>query len=758
MDRGLFLIFPDGTSRGYSTTNGLSHVWVRSLCEDLEGNLWVGTAHGGLNVLHPSRLLVKEPPDHWSDQAVLSVCATPDGAIWAGTEGAGLYRLKDERWTHYGEPEGITNLFVWSLAQDLRGRLWVGTWGGRLLVQFGASFVPAPGLETVNLTTAALYVDRQGELWAGTSEGLLRYDEGRLTRFGTREGLVLPDVRAIGEDKEGTIWFGMMGGGLGRLRNGALKQYRKPDGLADEFVQAIQPDAGALWLGTMSGLSRFDGERFASVGLAQGLPNDVVCAIKDDGQGHFWISSHNGIFRVDKNELNRCADGQTGSVNCMYFGKNDGIPSLECSGGFQPAAGMTPDGRIWLPTRKGLAVVSPQDAKKNSLLPPVIIESLLVDGRQFPLGASGAKVPLVIPPGQGRLEVRYTAICFTAPEQVRFRYRLKGFESDWVEAGSLRVANYGYLPPGQYTFQVAACNNDGLWNEAGASLAMTVQPHLWQTRWLQSISGLTLAAAVAAISMRVARRRMHRKLERVERQRALERERMRIAQDIHDDLGSSLTFISMLSQSARSQLNEPRDLSELLNQIYGTARESIRAMDEIVWAVNPKHDSLDSLATYLTKFAQEFLAPAGIRCRSKMPMQFNDGPLTSEVRHNLFLALREALHNVVKHAQASEVRLSLEFEDSAFQVCVADNGKGFVPNGTPSTPFPGGERLSVGNGLRNMHRRLEEVGGRCELQSVPGQGTKVIFRVEMKRPGSSGAGSLLGNSRIQPSRLTKTDD
>lgn len=746
-ESGLFLIFQDGTCRNYSPSNGLSHVWVRSLCEDQEGNLWVGT-HGGLDVLRPSRLFDEEPPDHWSGQAVLSVCTTPDGAVLAGTEGAGLYRLKDESWTHYGMSEGISNLFVWSLARDAQDRLWVGTWGGPLLVQLGSSFVPAPGLESVKLTTAALYAGRRGELWAGTSEGLLRFDKGRLTRFGTKEGLVLPDVRAIAEDKDGTIWFGMLGGGLGRLQNGSLKQFRKADGLASDFVQVIQPEAdGDLWLGTVNGLSRFRAGRFAHVGLAQGLPNEVICAIQDDGQGHFWIGSHNGIFRLDKKELNRCANGEESSVGCMYFGKNDGIPSLECSGGLQPASGMTPDGRVWIPTRKGLAVVAPREAKQNMLPLPVNIESVFVAGHQIPMSTLGGKVPLVIPPGQRRLEVRFTAVCFRAPEQVRFSYRLEGFESDWVpvEAGSPRTANYGYLPPGQYTFRVTACNNDGLWNPVGADLPMVVLPHLWEIWWIQGISGLALTSSVVAAGMLVARRRMHRKLERLERQQVLERERMRIAKDIHDDLGSSLIFISMLSQSARDQMDRPGALSEHLNQIFNTARNTIRAMDEIVWAVNPKHDTLDSLATYLTKFAQDFLAPAAIRCRSRVPMEFNDRPLTSEVRHNLFLALKEALQNVVKHAQASEVRLSLELEDAAFQVCVADNGKGFVSDTPVPAPVPGGERILGGNGLHNMRQRLEQIGGRCEIHSAPGQGTKVIFRIEMKRPGTAGL-------------ITKTDD
>ena len=247
-----------------------------------------------------------------------------------------------------------------------------------------------------------------------------------------------------------------------------------------------------------------------------------------------------------------------------------------------------------------------------------------------------------------------------------------------------------------------------------------------------------MVAASGGIVLLTTRRRMQRKLERLEQQRAIELERTRIAHDIHDDLGAHLTRITMLSESPRSESDNPAQAEININQIYDTAQELTRAMDEIVWAVNPKHDMLESLANYLERFALDFLEPAGIRCRLDMPLQFPVWPLTAEVRHSLFLAFKETLNNVAKHAAASEVRISLTIQGTAFTLAVEDNGRGFSPGAGPTKPL--GERVHFesGNGLENMRKRLADIGGRCEIVSAPGNGTKVSFTVAVKIPAAQG--------------------
>jgi signal transduction histidine kinase/streptogramin lyase len=731
-DHGFYLVFPKGQKQPlqFGRTNGFPSDWVISTFEDREGNLWVGTGGAGLVSVRPGNAQTIGPPDQWQGRPVLSVSTDRSGALWIGTEGAGLYRYIDGRWDNFSGDAGIANPYVWSIAEDSQGDLWVGTWGGGLFVRRGERFERAPGIETVTPPMPALLRSSQGGLWIGTELGLLRYNAGSATWYG--RGEKARDVRAVIEDTKGAVWFGMSGGGLGCLKNGEILHFGKEDGLSSDYVECLHfDDEGTLWIGTFGGgLTRLKKGRFSVIDTRSGLPNSDICHIEEDDEGMFWMSSLGGIIRVSKRGLNDFADGKADRIRCLTYGLSEGLPSLECSGGLQPAGCRTSDGRLWFPTTKGLVIVDPRNVTTNQLEPPVVIETFLVDDKPLATNLAAA-ASIVIPPGRHRLGFQFTGLSFVAPTKVRFRYRLEGLETDWMEAGTDRAVNYSFVPPGDYNFRVIAANNDGVWNETGASLAFTVLPFFWQTLWFRILAAAVLAVGGGGIVWLDARRRTRRKLERLERQRAIERERSRIARDIHDDLGASLTRITMLSQSAHGE-DHPEQAMASLDQIYGTARELTRAMDEIVWAVNPKHDTLDSLATYLGKFAQDYLRSAQIRCRLDVPVQLPAWSLTAEVRHNLFLAFKEALHNVVKHAAASEVRISLTLQGAGFSLDVEDNGCGFAVDRLREPAPADPDRLAGGNGLANMKRRLEEIGGHCELQSEPKCGTKARFVVAVR--------------------------
>ena len=729
LDQGLFLIFPGRGVVHFNRASGFPDNWVRALCEDQEGTLWVGTGSSGLVALRPSRVTTLEAPDDWQGASVLSIAHSHDGAFWAATEGAGLYRFYNNQWTHFGGTNGLSNLFVWSVSEDEQNRLWVGTWGAGLFIKNGNHFDPILTNEPTIAATAVLH-GRNGVTWIGTTTGLLQYKDGKVIHYGEKEGLALPDIRALAEAPDGTLWFGMLGGGLGHLQNGVIKQFRKSDGLSSDFVQCLYLDSdGALWIGTYGGgLDCFKDGHFSAVGVNQGLPNNYICAIEQDTAGNFWISSHAGIFRIQKIELNECINKQT-PVHPLVYGIGDGLPTLQCSGGFQPATFRTSDGRLWFSTGKGVVVIDPNDIKVNQLPPPVLIEKLLVDGQSVN-GINTTNGPVRIGPGRQRFEFEYTGTSFVAPEKVGFKYRLVGLDPGWTDAGTKRTVIYSYVPPGHYRFEVTACNSDGVWNPAGAGMAFDVQPYLWQTWWFRIGSGVAAAAMLSAGVLWFARWRVRQKLERLERQRTIERERARIARDIHDNLGANLTRISLLSQFAHGELHNPDAAAVQLNRIYETTREMTRAMDEIVWAVNPDHDTLDSLGNYLGKYAQDYLGSLGIRCRLDLPVQLPQWLITAEVRHHLFLALKEALHNVVKHAAASEVSVSLTTTARSFTLTARDNGHGFVPETVDQKPSLETGRTSR-NGLVNMRRRLEKIGGHCKITSTPGGGTEVTFVVQM---------------------------
>ena len=729
-DEGLYLISGLGQALHFSRTNGLPSDWITSIAEDCEGNLWVGT-RAGLVMLHASGITTVAPPDKCEGCPVLSVAVGAKGEIWAATEGAGIYCLTNGQWLHYGKEDGLLNTYVWSVSPDASGRLWAGTWGEGVFVQKDDSFGHATNLY-FRLPALALIHEADGTTWIGTSMGLVCYAAGQVDWVVRKEQMQSPDVRCIMRDGKGTLWFGMFGGGLGRLKDGKLQQFRKSDGLPSDFVQCLRGETnGSLWIGTFNGgLARLKDDRFVAIGPRQGFPGNDIGDIETDDHGFFWISSSKGILRVSQAELNGYADGLTREIHYRFFDADDGVPTVECSGGLQPAGGKTADGRLVFPSSEGLVMIDPGCVRTNLLPPPVYIEKVLVDdhtAEKYP-----ANSPLLrIPPGQHQVEIRYTALNYSAPDRVCFKYRLDGMDKGWVSAGMRRMVHYSYLPPGRYNFHVIACNDDGVWSKAGAQTSFAVLPYYWQTLWFRILAGATALSAVGGIVWVEDRRRLRRKLERIEQQRAVEQERARIAHDIHDDLGTYLTRITMLSDSARGGSGNGSQAAASLQYIHETATELTAAMAETVWAVNPHHDTLDSLINYLQKFAQEFLEHAGIRCRLDVPFQLPAWFLSAETRHNLFLAFKETLNNIVKHADATEVHIGLTLEPAGFVLVIGDDGCG-VADGCSSDAVANPPAGFNGNGLKNIKRRIEKIGGRCEIRTVSQRGTSVEFKVPVK--------------------------
>lgn len=741
---GLFVFDPVTGWSNLSRTNGLPQDWVGSLAEDRENNLWVGT-HGGLVLLRDRKVTMHSPPDEWQGRPVLSTMRSQDGAFWAATEGAGVYRFKDGDWTRFG----LQNPFVWSVFEDSQKQIWAGTWGGGLFRLEGGSFVPQTNLFVASDPVVAIKEFPVGTMWVGTGSGLTSIRSNVLKRFAHLGGAAAGDVRAIEPGINGEVWIGTQGSGLGLLKNGELKTFLKEDGLAGNFIISLCCETnGTLWIGTLDmGLCRYKDGEFRAITPAQGLPGYIIYHIEDDQLGNLWFNSPRGLFRVKKSQLNACANGQIPTLEVLAYGKAEGMTTLAGTGGFTPSGFRAPDGRLWFSTTRGMAVVAPKSAKANRISPPVWIEDVLVDGEVVALetktpsrvtgGNTGLKTQrlVVLQPGRRQLDVQFAGLSFTSPERVQFKYRLEGIDSDWTEADTRRRVTYSFLPPGEYLFHVIACNSDALWNKTGDTLAIVVRPYFWQTIWFKILTGIFGAVLLSLVFYFESRRRLRAKIERIARERELERERARIAQDIHDDLGASLTRIGMLSQSAVEDLHDPPRAMLNLNQIYDTARELTRAMDEIVWAVNPRHDTLESLTNYISRFSQDFLSAAQIRCRLDAPTRVPELTVRSEIRHNLFLAFKETLNNAVKHSGASEALVKLELAPGGFKVLVSDNGAGFDPKQTGSVPVGG--RLVSGYGVAGIRKRLEHVGGRVEIQSVRGKGTQVELFVPLAGLGRS---------------------
>lgn len=726
---GLYLIFADKRpavrlDRG----KGLPQDWVRFIYEDREGTIWVGAGSAGLAAIHPTAFSVLNSPDRWQGYSVHCVAPGKNGSLWIGTEGGGLYHYSAAQWSHYGVAEGVANRYIWSVTETPQGEVWMGNYwvGGPYRLEEGR-FVRPKSVDAKSSHALALLPDRHtGDLLVGTRDGLTRLQGDQSISLISSSAFLVADATALVQDQQGVIWCGFTQGGLARVAEEKVTLFRRKDGLGSDRVHALfADDDGALWIGTAdSGLTRYAHGRFVNLGVAHGLVDKAICHILDDGLGYFWLSTRHGLQRVAKAELNRCADGLIPRIGGHIYDQHDGLPTIEFTGGLQAAGCKTADGRLWFTSSKGLVCVDPSRIRSNPTPPPVAIESLLIDGQVAAPGFAAKSLS----PGHQRLEFHFSGLSFVAPNKVLFKYRLEGIDDGWVDAGPKRTASYSRLPAGNYRFRVIACNNDGVWNSEGATLAFTVAPFFWQTWWFVGSSTLLALAGVATLARTITRRRMQTRMEQLERQHALERERARIAQDIHDDIGTSLIRIAMFSQPERNEIDQPQQTAAVLSRIYSTARDMTRALDEIVWAIDPRHDTLDSLIGYMGRFAQELLGAATIRCRLDVPVDVPAWPLTAEIRHNLFLAFKEALNNVVKHADATEVRISLEIREHAFVLALRDNGRGFARDQPPANTDG---RIASGNGLHNIQRRVARMGGQCDISSQIGQGTVIAFVIRV---------------------------
>jgi signal transduction histidine kinase/ligand-binding sensor domain-containing protein len=717
---GLFHITPDGKFQRFTSQESLLGDRVGAWFQGSDGGIWVGVDHGGLARLRDRRFHVIGPEEGLPARTALSICEDTNGTVWVGTAGGGLCSWSGGKIRRFAVGASAATDFIFSIAPRADGGLWLSAAEGEDLYQFLDHQVQRVSWDVHGVKS--ILTDRAGRVWMGTKNGIAFGTESIrwiLGTNGTTTG-TLPSVRALAQTPDGKVWAGADDGTIYHCEPDHVTPFRPHDALADQPVYSLWADAdGTLWAGTFrGGLLRFKNGVFSRITDKQGLPVDVICQILGDHHGRLWLGTHQGIYCVAKSDLNAIADGGSNTLDYVAYGRHDGLPALECSDGYQPACWRGADGKLWFATVRGAVWLNPDELMAKSPPPPVVIEELRVDGETVPL--RGQKI--TIAPGHKQFDFRFTALTFDAGDRARFRYQLAGFDSDWVNADTLRTAHYGPLPPNTYHFRVAACNSGGVWNDTGATLEFEVQPYFYQTLTFKLFAGATIIGGVAFAVRRVVTRKYRRQLALLEQQHAIERDRARIAKDIHDDIGAGLTQITLLTELAR---REPEQTGSNLERISDSARTLTKAMDEIVWAVDPQHDTLDGLMDYASAYAEDFLRVAGIRCRMDLPVTLPAIRVDAELRYNLFLALKEALNNIVKHSQATEVWLRLQLGPAGFTLSLEDNGRGLPADDRPARTGTAPDRLASGSGLDNMKQRLLDIGGHCEIHSEAGRGTRV---------------------------------
>ncbi len=711
-----------GQIHKHKLTDSPSHEPVRSFFEDREGNFWIGTDGAGLFRVKPRIFRTYGVTDGLNAKIVKSVSQGPDGTVW-------VVNLGQTHWLQEQKSPKIERVDfsipgAWCNLVDRNGVAWVGAMGHGLFRYRDESWFHYPSQQTVY----ALFQDRGGRVWAGFETGLARVEGDTLREIQAPAGLKTMDVRALADDSTGQLYAGLNGGGLLRSSGGAWTRFLKRDGLADERVWSLYVDAeDTVWIGNYDmGLSRLKaGKFFHFSGQSLRLPR-LVGSILEDNYGNLWLSSNRGIYRVAKKELNDFADGKIDAINTIHYGQRDGLATSECMSGVQPVSWKGGDGRLWFATVAGVAVVDPALLPRNTVPPPIAIEEVLIDDVELPK-QSGA---VTVAPGKHRIEIRFTALSLTAPEKLRFKYQLQDFDPDWLDAGTRRSAHFTAVEPGRYQFRVKGCNNDGIWSESAATLAVVVLPHYWQTGWFRT-GALALLSGLGLFGY-------HRRITTLKRERAAqeefsrrliesqEHERKRISGELHDGLGQSLLLIRNRAILGRdnSPSSSPSDAPAQFEAISEAALQAINEVRSIAYDLRPYELDRLGLTKALESIAQRSAAAGGFQ--TELDLELIDDLLPQEFEINLYRIVQEAVTNTVKYAQAKTLTLTLKAQEHALRLVVRDDGRGFdLANGLPDPSVKGGL------GLVGIPERAKIMGGQANFESAPGQGTTLTVTIPL---------------------------
>ena len=690
----------------FTSRDGLSNDHVICLYEDREGSLWIGTQRG-LNRIKDVPFISYTMRDGLSHDAVNSVLRTRDDSVWIGTDGGGLDRIKDGRVQVFTVRDGLGSDYIGPLFEGRDGTLWAGGDGYVSRISAGRVTTYRTDASGERRFVSLIGEDEKGRLLVGAGDRpLLQFHSGRLAPYDPA-----PDRGqyrfSVMRDRKGALWFGTVEG-LGRLQDGRYTLYTEKDGLPADTVHSVYEDGeGTLWIATTAGLCRFRDGRFVSFAGPGGLGGGVVSQILEDDDGALWMNGRHGIVRVRKQELEAYAAGAAPAVSFTVYGVEDGMESADYNPSYiQPAAGKTADGRLWFATTKGVAVIDPRRLQPNRLAPPVVIERVLSDDEPVSL-EPGVRIP----PGKQKFEFHYAALSFVSPEKVRFRYILEGLDQGWTAAHDRRAAYYTNLPPGRYRFRVTAANNDGVWNEDGASFEFQLLPRFHQTRVFQA---LVLAALLLA-GWSVHRLRLARMEARFATVMA---ERNRMARELHDSLAQGLAGIALHAGALRQAEPALKEAaSRHLDTIGRLVQSSLAEARGSVWDLQPESLRDGDLPAALASVVRELTLDTPVR--TALDVRGTPRRLGRQTERNVFRIGQEALTNALKHSQSEQVDVVLSFEPDRIELRVRDYGRGFDPSAA---------HAAEGFGLTSMRERAEQIGGHVAVKSSPGGGTEVVLQ------------------------------
>ena len=761
-------------ARAYTEKDGLATKWINQLFQSADGALWAGSNQGLIRFIPTAdgrdfRFRAYAEPHGLTYREVISLAEDRNGNLWAGMLNGGVAKIARSGITAYGKADGFA--FASSVLNDRSGHLLVA--GGPDRAKYYVNRFDGEKFTTIQLPlpTGVEYgwgwnqlvvEDRVGDWWVASDHGLHRFPGvdsfEQLARtspkanYTIHDGLAAQEVLRLFEDSRGDIWIATVGGvhghGLSRWERATetFHHYTESEGLPSLVsfypISFCEDRFGDVWIGFSfgGGLVRYSNGRFTRFTSADGLPEGGIFNLFADSSGRLWIpTTRGGLWRTDNPEAEApafttltTADGlASNNVRCVtedrrgriYVGNGRGIDRLDLGTGHirhYTAADGVPlgdiwgamqdrDGTLWFSFATGLIRLVPEP-DQPPLSPPTLITGLSVAGTARPISVLGESqvLPIELGANENALKIDFVALGFSPGEGLRYQYKMEGAGAEWSPLTDQRTVNFANLAPGRYRFQVRAVNSDGVLSENPASFSFTIRPPFWRRWWFLTLAG-ALMTLIAYVSYRY----------RVARLVELERVRTRIAADLHDDIGSSLSQISVLSEVLRKQLGpQAAHVSKSISLINRVSQEALDSMSDIVWAINPQQDHLSDLVRRMRRVASETLPARDIEFTFNVPTAGQDLRLGADVRRQVFLMFKETINNIIRHSRCKVAQIELTIEGSWLALTVVDNGKGFDPT-----------QLSEGNGLVSLRRRASSLGGESSVSSRPGDGTTVRIRI-----------------------------
>lgn len=752
---------------------------ILSIFEDKEKNLWIGTFSNGLHRLRDGAFTTLSSLEGLSDDFTRSIVQTKDGALWIGASN-GLNRYYKGGLTFYSYKNGLIGNEVNALCEASDGTLWIGAAPGYITQYRNGSFIGISiSPENAPDPVYSLFEDNQGNLWIGSENAVLLYNKGKISRIGTEKGILRGLYTNISQDKNGTVWLIAYGGGIVSYAQGKFTTFTKNNGLPTAFIKSVyhSPKGNILFGTDGRGIIRFTPKKaFSVISKKNGLPHDDIFHIASDKTGQIWCSTSKGIFSCSLSDIENVANNEITTVSSISYGTRDGLLGVECNSGFFPAGWTMTDGTLCFPTVKGVAFVNPQKGSKNTLIPQVIIEKFSINGEPL---RSVSDDKNIINAGVERIAVSYTALSLVAPEKIRYKYMLEGLDETWVDYGNERTVYFTNLSPGTYTLRVIASNNDGVWNNTGATATFVVEPFFWQTVWFKVLLGIIAIIMLYGIYvLRVrALQRKQRELEKIVEERtndlrnanlslqlanttleksikeieALNADLIELNNEKNEflgiaahDLKNPLSGIMLTAKNVQSFISalKPDDIKNMMGKVETSAQRmreiitnllDVNAIESGKMQLKPEKFNLAQVIETICQENEEKAKEKNITVRKNISSHqvYADKAATHEIIDNL-------ISNAIKFSPYDkEIYITTSVNNGKIHCEIKDQGPGLTEEDMQKvfgkfarlSARPTGGEHSTGLGLSIVKRLAESMNGRVWCQSIHGNGAS--FFVEL---------------------------